>query len=92
MSAGGGIGLGSGFGVMVGDTIGSSFIGVVGLSVTNFCSYGDLVCHGLVGLGVGSVRNMRFRRSSVQYRSKGVDRQDSSSLFIRAASSTRTAS
>ena len=82
--------LGSSFGVIVGESIGSSFIGVVGRVVTNFRSYGDLVDRGSVGSGVGSARNMRLRRSSVQYRSSGVDRRDSSSLFIRVAGFTRT--
>ena len=90
MSAGGGSVLGSGFRVIAGDSIGSSFIGVVGRVVTNLRSYGDSVDRGLVGSGVGSARNMRFRRSSVQYRSSGVYRRGSSSLFIRAAGSTRT--
>ena len=76
-----------GFGVIVGDSIGSSFMGVDGRVFMNFRSYGDLVCSGLVG----SVRNMRRRRSSVQYRSSGVDRRGSSSSFISAAGSSRTA-
>ena len=84
-------GLGSGFRVILGNTIGSSFIGVDGLVFTNFCLYGDLISRGSVGSGAGSVRNMRRHRSLVQYRSNGVDRRGSSSLFIRAASSTRTA-
>ena len=70
--------LGSGFGVIAGDNIGSSFIGVFGHVITNLRSYGDSVCRGSVGSGVGSARNMRFRRSSVQYRSSGVDRRGSS--------------
>ena len=82
--------LGSSFGVIAGDNIGSSFIGVDGRVVTNLRSYGDSVGRGSVGSGVGSVWNMRFRRSSVQYRSNGVDRRDSSSLFIRVAGVTRT--
>ena len=80
--------LGSGFGVIAGESIGSSFIGVVGHVITNLRSYGDSVGHGSVSLGVGSAWNMRLRRSSVQYRSSGVDRRGSSSLFIRVASST----
>jgi hypothetical protein len=90
MAAGGGSMLGSGFGVITGDSIGSSFIGVDGCVVTNLRSYGDSVVHGSVGSGVGSARNMRLRRSSVQYRSNGVDRRDSSSLFIRVAGFSRT--
>ena len=82
--------LGSGFGVIAGESIGSSFIGVDGRVVTNLRSYADSVGRGSVGSGVGSARNMRFRRSSVQYRSNGVDRRGSSSLFIRVAGSTRT--
>ena len=82
--------LGSGFGVIAGDSIGSSFIGVVGRVVMNLRSYGDSIGRGLVGSGVGSARNMRFRQSSVQYRFNGVDRRGSSSLFIRVAGSTRT--
>ena len=88
---GGGNALDSGFGVIAGDSAGSSFIGVGGRVFTNFRSYGDSTCCGLVGSGVGSARNMRCRRSSVQYRSSGMDCRGSSSLFIRAASSTRTA-
>ena len=91
VSAGGGIGLDSGFGVVAGDSIGSSFIGVIGLVFTNFCLYGDLVGRGSVGSGVGSARNMCLRWSSVQYRSSGVDRRGTSSLFIRATSSTQIA-
>ena len=83
--------LGSGFGVIAGDSIGSSFIGVDSRVITNLHSYGDSVVRGSVGSGVGSARNMRFCRSSIQYRSSGVDRLGSSSLFIRAAGSTRTA-
>ena len=82
---------GSGFGVVAGGCVGSSFIGVEGRVFTNLRSYGDLIGLGSVGSGVGSARNMRFRRSSLQYRSSGVDRRGSSSLFIRAAGSTRTA-
>ena len=91
VSAGGGSGFDSGFGVIAGDSISSSFIGVDGLVFMNFRLYGDSVCRGSVGLGVCSAWNMRCCRSSVQYRSSGVDRRDSSSLFIRAAGSTRTA-
>ena len=80
--------LGSGFGVVVGDIIGSSFIRVVGYVITNLCSYGDSVDHGSVGSGVGSAQNMRRRRSSVQYRSNGVDCRNLFSLFIRVAGST----
>ena len=90
MSAGGGSVLGSGFGVISGDNISSSFIGVDGRVFTNLRSYGDSVCRGSVGSGVGSARNMRRRRSSVQYRSNGVDRRDSSSLFISVAGFPRT--
>ena len=82
--------LGSGFRVIAGDSIGLSFIGVVGRVVTNLRSYGDSVGRGSVNSGVGSARNMRLRRSSVQYRSSGVDHLGSSSLFIRVAGSTRT--
>ena len=82
--------LGSSFRVIMGDSIGSSFIGVVGRVVTNLRLYGDSVGRGSVGSGVGSARNMRRRRSSVQYRSNSVDRRGSSSLFIRVAGSTRT--
>ena len=92
VSAGGGSVLDSGFGVVAGDSVGLSFIGVVGLVFTNFHSYGDSVGQGSVGLGVGSVQNMRLLRSLVQYQSNGVDRLDPSSLFIRATSSTRIAS
>ena len=91
MSAGGRAGLDSGFGVVAGDFIGSSFIGVEGLVVMNFRSYGDSVGRGSVSLGVGSAQNMHLCRSSVQYWSNGVDCRGSSSLFIRAAGSTRTA-
>ena len=81
----------SGFGVVVGDGLGSSFVGVDGRVLTNLHSYGDSIDLGSVGSGFGSARNIRFRRSSVQYRLSGVDRRDSSSLFIRAAGSSRTA-
>ena len=90
MSAGGGSVLGSGFRVIAGDSIGSSFIGVDGHVVTNLRSYGDSVGRGSVGSGVGSAQNMRQHWSLVQYRSSGVDRCGSSSLFIRVAGSTRT--
>ena len=66
VSAGGGSVLGSGFGVIAGDSMGSSFIGVVGRVVTNLHSYGDSVGRGSVSSGVGSARNMRLRRSLVQ--------------------------
>ena len=89
--AGNGIVIDFGFGVAAEDKAGSSLVGVGGRVVTNFRSYGDSIGLGLVGSGVGSARNMRLRRSSVQYRSSGVSRRDSSSLFIRAAGSTRTA-
>ena len=79
------------FGVVAEDSVGSSLLGVGGRVFTNFRSYGDSVSLGLVGSGFGSARNMRLRRSSVQYRSSGVSRRDSSSLLIRAAGSTRTA-
>ena len=78
----------SGFGVVTGDGLGSSFVSVEGRVLTNLRSYGDSTILGLVGSGVGSARNMRFRRSSLQYRSSGVDRRDLSSFFIRAAGST----
>ena len=91
VSAGGGSTFGSSFGVIAGDSIGSSFIRVVSRVVTNFRSYGDSVGRGSVGSGVGSAWNMRLRRSSVQYWSSGVDRCGLSSLFIKAAGSTRTA-
>jgi hypothetical protein len=81
----------SGFGVVAGDGLGSSFVGVEGRVLTNLCSYGDSIGLGLVGSGVGSARNMRFRRSLLQYQSSGVGRRDLSSFFIRAAGSTRTA-
>ena len=92
VSAGGGIGLDAGFRVIVGNSIGSSLIGVAGLVVLNLRSYGDSVGRGLVSSGVGSARNMHLRRSLVQYWSNGVDRRSSSSLFIRATGSTRIAS
>ena len=82
---------GSGFGIVTGDSVGLSFIGVGGQVFTNLRSYGDLIGLGSVGLGVGSARNMRFRRSLLQYRSSGVDCRNSSSLFISAAGSIRTA-
>ena len=88
VSAGGGSMLDCGFGVAAGESIGSSLISVDGRVFTNLRSYGDSVGCGSVSLGVGSARNMRWRRSSVQYRSNSMDRQDSSSLFITAASST----
>ena len=81
----------SGFGVVAGDGFGSSFAGVEGRVLTNLHSYGDSISLGSVGSEVSSARNMCFRRSSLQYRSRGVDRRDSSSFFIRAAGSTRTA-
>ena len=80
-----------GFGVTAEDSVGLPLVGVGGRVFTNFRSYGDSVSLGLVGSGFGSARNMRLRRSSVQYRLSGVSRHDSSSLFIRAAGSTRTA-
>ena len=91
MSAGGS-GFASGFGVVAGDNLGSFFIGVVGHVITNLRSYGDSVSLGLVGSGVGSAQNMRLHQSSVQYRSSGMDRRGSSSLFLTAAGSTRTTS
>ena len=90
VSAGGGSVLGSGFRVVAGDNIGSSFIGVDGRVVTNLRSYGDSVSRGSVSSGVGSARNMRRRRSSVQYQSNGVNRRDLSSLFIRVSGSSQT--
>ena len=90
-SVGSGIVIDFGFGVVAEDSIGSSLVGVGGRVFTNFRSYGDSVSLGLVGSGFGSARNMRLRRSSVQYRSSGVSRRDSSSLLIRAAGFTRTA-
>ena len=80
-----------GFGVTTGDNVGSSLVGVGGHVFTNFHSYGDLISLGSVGSGFGSARNMRLRRSSVQYRSSGVGHRESSSLFVRAAGSTQTA-
>ena len=82
---------GSGFGVATGDGVGSFFVGVEGRVFTNLRSYGDSVGLGLVGSGFGSARNIRLRRSSVQYRSSGVDHRGSSSLFVRVAGSTRAA-
>ena len=90
-SVGGGVVVGFGFGVTAEDSIGSSFIGDEGRVFTNFRSYDDLICLGSVGSGFGSARNMRFRRSLVQYWSSGVDRSGSSSFPVRAAGSTRTA-
>ena len=92
VSVGSGIVIDFGFGVVADDSAGSSLVGVGGRAFTNFRSYGDSVGLGLVGSGFGSARNMRLRWSSVQYRSSGVSRRDSSSLFIRAAGSARTAS
>ena len=80
-----------GFGIVTEDNAGSSLVGIGGRIFTNFRSYDDSIGLGLVGSGFGSARNMRLRRSSVQYRSSGVSRRDSSPLFIRAAGSTRTA-
>jgi hypothetical protein len=80
------------FGVIIENCVGSSLVGVGGRILTNFRSYGDSIDLGLVGSGFGSARNMRLRRSSVQYRSSGVSRCDSSLLFIRAAGSTQIAS
>ena len=91
VSVGGGNVLDFDFGVIAGDSTGSAFMGVDGRVFTNFRSYGDSIRRGLVGLGVGSARNMRLRWSSVQYRSNGVDRHGSSSLFISAAGFSRTA-
>ena len=76
--------------MIAGGCVSSSFIGVESRVFTNLRSYGDLIGQGSVGLGVSSARNMRFRRSSLQYRSSGVDRRDSSSLFVKAAGSTQT--
>ena len=87
----GGVVFDFGFGVFVEGSVGSSLIGVGGRVFTNFRSYGDSISLGLVGSGFGSARNMRFRRSSVQYWSSGVDRRGSSPLFVRAAGSSRTA-
>ena len=75
----------------MGNGLGLSFVGVEGRVFTNLRSYGDSIGLGSVGSGFGSARNMRFRRSLVQYWSSGVDRRDLSSLFIRAAGSTQTA-
>ena len=80
-----------GLGVTAEDSVGSSFTGVDGRVFTNLRSYGDSTDLGSVGSGFGSARNMRFRRSSFQYRSNGVDHRDLSSLSIKAAGSTRTA-
>ena len=91
VSAGGGSLLELGFGVTAGDNIGLFFMGVEGRVFINLRSYSDSIGRGSVGSGVGSARNMRLRRSSVQYRSSGVDRRGSFSLFIRAAGSSRTA-
>ena len=91
ISVGNGIVSGFDFGVVAEDNVGSSLVGVGGRVCTNFRSYGDSIGLGLVGSGFGSARNMRLRRSSVQYRSSGVSRREPSSLFIRAAGSTRTA-
>ena len=91
MPVGGGIIFDFGFGVIAEDSVGSSLLGIGGCVFTNFRSYGDLIHLGLVGSGFGSARNIRFRRSSVQYRSSGVDHRSSSPLFVRAAGSTRTA-
>ena len=91
VSAGSGIAADFGFGVAAEDSIGSSLVGVGGRVFTNFRSYGDSVSLGLVGSRFGSARNIRLRRSSVQYRSSGVSRHASLSPFIRAAGSTRTA-
>ena len=88
---GGGIVFDFGFGVTAGDSVGFSLVGVVGRVFTNFRSYGDSIHLGSVSSGFSSARNMRFRRSSVQYWSSGVDHRGSSSLFVRAAGSTRTA-
>ena len=79
------------FGVVAKDGVGSPLTGVGGRVFTNFRSYGDSINLGSVSSGFGSARNMRLRRSSVQYRSSGVSCRGSSSLFVRAASSTRTA-
>jgi hypothetical protein len=70
---------------------GSLFVGVGVCVFTNFCSYGDSISLGSVSSGFGSARNMRLRRSLVQYQSSGVGRRESFSLFVRAAGSTRTA-
>ena len=91
VSVGGGVVVDFGFGVTVGDSVGSSLIGDEGRVFTNFRLYDDLIRLGSAGSGFGSARNMRFRQSSVQYRSNGVDRCGSSSLFVRTAGSTQTA-
>jgi hypothetical protein len=78
-------------GVAAEDSTGSLLVGVGDRIFTNFRSYGDSICRGLVGSGVGLARNMRRRQSSVQYWSSGVDRRGLSSLFISAAGSSRTA-
>ena len=88
---GSGIVIDFGFGFVAEDSAGSSLVVVGGRVFTNFRSYGDSIGLGWVSLGFGSARNMRLRRSSVQYRSSGVSRRGSSSLFVRAAGSTRTA-
>ena len=80
-----------GLGVIAEDNARSSLTGVGGRVFTNFCSYDDLISLGLVGSGFGSARNIRLRRSSVQYRSSGVDHRGSSPLLVRTAGSTRTA-
>ena len=90
-SVGSGIVIDFVFGVVAEDSVGSSLVGVGGRVFTNFRSYGDSINLGLVGSGFGSARNMRLRRSSVQYRSSGVSRRGSSSPFVRAAGSIRTA-
>ena len=72
------------------DGVGLSFIGVEGQVFTNLRSYGDLIGLGSVDSGVSSARNIRFRRSLLQYWSSGVERHDSSSLFIRVAGSIQT--
>ena len=90
-SVSGGVVVDFGFGVTAEDSIGFSLIGDEGRVFTNFRSYDDSIRLGSVGSGFGSARNMRLRWSSVQYRSSGVDRRGSSSPFVRAAGSTRTA-
>lgn len=85
-----GAGLGSGFVNIAGDAIVAS-LGVTGLVTTSFRSYADSIGWGSVGLGVGSAWNMRLCRSSLQYRSNGVDCCGSSSLLTRATGSTRIA-
>ena len=91
VSVGSGIVIDFGFRVAAEDSAGSSLVGVGGRLFTNFRSYGDSIGLGLVGSGFGSARNIRLRRSSVQYRSSGVSRRGSSSLFVKAAGSIRTA-